>query len=80
MSHGSFRDKHGLRCSSWRTPMEMCARVMEFCMRKSSKAEEVGVLRSTFIIDRTGVVRHALYGVNPRGHAAEVLNLVKGLI
>jgi len=42
--------------------------------------KKVGVLRSTFIIDRTGVVRHALYGVNPRGHAAEVLNLVKGLI
>jgi hypothetical protein len=25
------------------------------------------------------VIRHAMYGVNPRGHAAEVLNLVKGL-
>jgi peroxiredoxin Q/BCP len=37
------------------------------------------VLRSTFVIDRDGVIRHALYGVNPRGHAAEVLNLVKEL-
>jgi peroxiredoxin Q/BCP len=36
-----------------------------------------GILRSTFVIDRSGIVRHALYGVTPKGHAAEVLNLVK---
>jgi thioredoxin-dependent peroxiredoxin len=36
-------------------------------------------VRSTFIIDRNGLLRHALYGVSPRGHAAEVLELVKGL-
>ena len=37
------------------------------------------ISRSTFVIDRDGIVRHALYGVSPRGHAAEVLNLVKGM-
>jgi len=37
------------------------------------------VLRSTFIIDRRGVLRHAQYGVNPRGHAEAVLELVKGI-
>jgi peroxiredoxin len=36
-------------------------------------------LRSTFVIDRKGVVKHALYGVNARGHADEVLALVRGL-
>jgi peroxiredoxin Q/BCP len=35
------------------------------------------IRRSTFVIDRKGVVRHALYGVSPRGHAAEVLQLIK---
>ena len=36
------------------------------------------VLRSTFVIDREGKVRHALYGVvTPKGHAREVLKLVK---
>ena len=38
-------------------------------MRKSA-------VRSTFIIDKQGVIRHALYGVSSRGHAAEVLQLV----
>src|SRR4030065_692209 len=33
-------------------------------------------LGSTFIIDKQGVIRHALYGVSSRGHAAEVLQLV----
>jgi len=37
------------------------------------------VVRSTFIIDKQGVIRHALYGVASRGHAAEVLQLVKDL-
>ena len=32
-----------------------------------------------FLIDRQGIVRHALYGVNAKGHAAEVLKLVKEL-
>ena len=39
------------------------------------------VLRSTFVIDRAGKVRHALYGVTtPKGHAKEVLKLVKSTL
>jgi peroxiredoxin len=38
-----------------------------------------GITRATFVIDKRGVVRHALYNVNPRGHAMEVLSLVKAL-
>jgi thioredoxin-dependent peroxiredoxin len=38
-----------------------------------------GVSRSTFIIDRDGVIRHALYNVNYKGHALDVLHLVKEL-
>jgi peroxiredoxin len=37
------------------------------------------VLRSTFVIDRAGKVRHALYGVSPKGHAAQILTLVQTL-
>jgi peroxiredoxin Q/BCP len=41
--------------------------------------KKTGIVRSTFIIDRNGLLKHALYGVTSRGHAAEVLNLVKGI-
>ena len=37
------------------------------------------VLRSTFVIDKKGVVRHAAYGVNPRHHAAEIFDVVRTL-
>jgi hypothetical protein len=37
------------------------------------------VQRSTFLIDRSGIVRAALYGVGARGHAAEMLEKVKEL-
>ena len=35
--------------------------------------------RATFVIDKKGKLRHALYAVNPRGHAMEVLQLVKAI-
>lgn len=37
------------------------------------------ITRATFIIDKRGVVRHALYNVSPRGHVAQVLELVRAL-
>lgn len=37
------------------------------------------ITRATFVIDKRGVVRHALYNVSPRGHAMQVLDLVKAL-
>jgi len=39
----------------------------------------LAIQRSTFIVDREGIVRHAFHGVTPRGHAAEVLKLVRQL-
>ena len=37
------------------------------------------IIPSTFVIDKKGHVRHALYGINPKGHALDVLQLVKAL-
>ena len=37
------------------------------------------ITRATFVIDKQGTLRHALYGVNQKGHALEVLGLVKAL-
>ena len=37
------------------------------------------LVRSTFVIDKKGVIRHAFYNVNPRHHAAEVFDVVKRL-
>ena len=37
------------------------------------------LLRSTFIIDKKGVVRHIMREVNPRAHVDEVLKACKAL-
>ena len=80
LSHGSFRDKHGL-CVRLLSDSEgevcECYGVMH--EKEVEGRKKVGILRSTFIIDRRGILRHVLYGVKAMGHAAEVLNMVKGI-
>ncbi|WP_324780431.1 peroxiredoxin [Thiobacillus sedimenti] len=78
--HGEFRDKHGigvrLLADKDQTTSEAYGvlqdKEVDGAMRKS-------MVRSTFVIDKQGIIRHALYGVSSRGHAAEVLQLVKEL-
>ena len=37
------------------------------------------LVRSTFVIDKKGVIRHAAYNVNPRHHAAAIYDVVRKL-
>ncbi len=78
--HGAFRDKHGITvrlladkdgvaCQDYHV---LINREVDGVMRES-------VSRTTFIIDAGGKIRHILQGVTPKGHAAEVLKLVKEL-
>ncbi|HXF68074.1 MAG TPA: peroxiredoxin [Burkholderiales bacterium] len=78
LSHGAFRDKHGLSVQLLAdVDGETCRRYGVLYEKESEGKRKTCVLRSTFVIDRKGVVRHALYGVNPRGHARQVLELVR---
>lgn len=42
-------------------------------------ARKYGIVRSTFVIDKQGVLRLVLYGVTAKGHALEMLRVVKEL-
>ncbi|MBI4756134.1 MAG: peroxiredoxin [Betaproteobacteria bacterium] len=80
ISHAEFRDRHGLTVRLLSDAEREVSRL--YCVwqqREVDGVRRMGVVRSTFIIDRSGIIRHALYGVNPRGHVAEVLRLVKSL-
>lgn len=80
MSHGSFRDKHGITVQLLAdTEGEVCRQYGVLQEKEVDGRKKTGIVRSTFIIDKKGIVRHVLYNVNPRSHAAEVLNLVKSL-
>ncbi|MEO8165160.1 MAG: peroxiredoxin [Betaproteobacteria bacterium] len=81
VSHGAFRDKHGLAVQLLAdTEGEICEQYGVLQEKHIDGATKRRcIVRSTFVIDKNGSVRHVLYGVNARGHAANVLNLVKEL-
>ncbi len=79
LSHGSFRDKHGLSVQLLAdTEGEVCEQygVIQEKEIEGNRRKRC-IVRSTFVIDKQGVVRFALYGVAARGHAGDVLNLVR---
>ena len=78
LSHGSFRDKHGLAMQLLAdVDGEVCGDYGVLQEKEHEGSRKIGIQRSTFIIDKHGMLRHALYGVSPRGHAAEVLGLIR---
>jgi thioredoxin-dependent peroxiredoxin len=80
MTHGEFRDKHGLAVQLLSDVDGVACHSYGVLQLKEYEGQSrVCIRRSTFVMDRKGVVRHALYGVSPRGHAAEVLQLIKEL-
>ena len=78
LSHQSFRDKHGLSVQLLAdTEQEVC-RLYEVIQEKIVDGHPKScLLRSTFVIDKKGVLRYVAYGVNPRGHAADVLQTIR---
>ena len=79
--HAEFRDQHGVSIRLLAdTESEVCRKYgVVHEKEESNGCRKTCIARSTFIIDKRGKVVHALHGVTPRGHAAEVLNLVKSL-
>ena len=79
-SHAAFRDKYGLTVRLLADEAgEVCASYGVWQEKEKNGEKRMGIVRSTFVIDKTGAVRHALYGVKADGHAAEVLGLVRAL-
>jgi thioredoxin-dependent peroxiredoxin len=80
LSHAAFRDKHGLVVRLLAdTEGTVCNKYGVWQEKEKDGVKKMGIVRSTFIIDKDGIVRHALYGITPKGHAAEVLKLIKAL-
>ena len=81
LTHADFRDRHGVTiCLLSDTEGEVCRK---YGVLQEKDIEGAGrrecLVRSTFIVDKKGVLRHVAYGVNPRGHCAAVFDLVKRL-
>ena len=79
-SHGAFRDKYGLSIHLLSdTDGEVCAAYDVWREKEAHGERRMGIVRSTFIVDKAGVIRQALYDVKPKGHAAQVLAMVQVL-
>lgn len=79
-SHGAFRDKHGLSVRLLAdTDGEVCRDYGVWREKEAHGEKRAGILRSTFIIGRDGTILHAIYDVRPKGHAQQVLDLVRAL-
>ena len=79
-SHQAFIDKYGLQLDLLAdTSGELCERYGVWQEKEKDGVKKMGIVRSTFIIDKQGILRHALYQVTPKGHAMEVLKLIMSL-
>ncbi len=78
LSHAEFRDKHGLSVLLLSDPDEQVCKAYGVMQVKEVNGNKFMALqRSTFIIDKKGKLRHALYGVHAHGHPQEILKLLK---
>ncbi|MDO8313166.1 MAG: peroxiredoxin [Sideroxyarcus sp.] len=78
ISHASFRDKYGLSVLLLAdVEARVCKKYGVMYEKEVDGHKKLSIQRSTFIIDKQGKLRHALYAVHAHGHAQEVLKLIK---
>ena len=76
-SHQTFRDKYGLKFTLLDDVEGEACRSYGVLEDKEIKGEiKTRLIRSTFIIDMDGIIRHAEYGVSPCAHAHRILEIV----
>lgn len=84
LTHAEFRDQHGISvpllsdadgsvCQQYGVLQEKTADIAV------DKVKHFGIVRSTFIINKQGILLEAMYGVTPKGHVADVLRRLKEL-
>jgi peroxiredoxin len=80
VSHAQFRDKYGLSVGLLAdVEGQLCDAYGVWQEKEAHGEKKMGIMRSTFVVDDKGVIRHALYDVKPKGHAEQVLDLVRAL-
>jgi len=79
-AHENFRAKHGFPFHLISDKDESLCKLFDVIkLKKLYGKEHLGIERSTFLIDKEGVLRKEWRGVKVKGHADEVLEAVKAL-
>ena len=80
-SHRAFADKFGLKLDLLAdTSGELCESYGVWQEKEKNGVKKMGIVRSTFLINKQGVLEAAMYGVTAEGHAEEMLARVKQLL
>ena len=79
-SHQAFIEKFGLKVELLAdTDGKLCDAYAVWQEKEQNGVKKMGIVRSTFVIDKQGVLVEAIYGVDPDGHAQKMLETVKAL-
>lgn len=79
-SHQAFIDKFNLKFDLLAdTSGDVCDSYGVWQEKEKNGIKKMGIVRSTFIINKQGVIVDALYGVSPDGHAQAILDIIKTL-
>ena len=77
-SHTAFINKYGLKVELLAdTNGEVCKSYDVWREKEKNGIKKMGIVRSTFLIDKQGILQDVIYGVSPEGHAAEMLTKAK---
>ncbi|UXY14578.1 peroxiredoxin [Chitiniphilus purpureus] len=80
LAHEVFREQEGIEFELLSdTEGEVSERYHALKKWEANGVVRYGIERSTFVIGKDGVIRHAFYHVAPKGHAAQILSLVQSL-
>lgn len=79
-SHRRFIDKYDLKVALISdSDGELCQAYGVWQEKEKNGAKKMGIVRSSFIIDKSGQLAYVEYGVNPEGHAQAILERIKAL-
>jgi peroxiredoxin len=79
-SHRAFSDKYGLSVVLLAdVDGSICSAYGVWQEKEKNGEKKMGIVRSTFVIDKQGKLAYAQYGVNANGHAQAVLDTLKSL-
>lgn len=77
-SHQAFIDKYGLNVKLLAdTTGELCESYGVWQEKEKNGEKKMGIVRSSFIINKDGVLQDVMYAVKADGHAREILEKIK---
>jgi peroxiredoxin len=77
-SHQAFIEKFGLKVDLLAdTSGEVCEAYGVWQEKEKNGVKKMGIVRSTFVINKEGILTEAIYGVTADGHAQDILDKIK---